>query len=70
MTEKEKVEEIMEKYNRNFSTLQKNASAKELKTVFKFVADESNRKQRELIGFFLCNESRYGRKGNHNQQLN
>ena len=49
MTEKEKVEEIMEKYNRNFSTLQKNASAKELKTVFKF-ADESNRKQRELIG--------------------
>ena len=39
----------MEKYNRNFSTLQKNASAKELKTVFKF-ADESNRKQRELIG--------------------
>ena len=50
MTEKEKVEEIMEKYNRNFSTLQKNASAKELKTVFKFVADESNRKQRELIG--------------------
>ena len=50
MTEKEKVEEIMEKYNRNFSTLQKNASAKALKTVFKFVADESNRKQRELIG--------------------
>ena len=50
MTEKEKVEEIMEKYNRNFSTLQKNASAKELKTVFKFVADEYNRKQRELIG--------------------
>ncbi len=50
MTEKEKVEEIMAKYNRNFSTLQKNASAKELKTVFKFVADESNRKQRELIG--------------------
>ena len=45
MTEKEKVEEIMAKYNRNFSTLQKNASAKELKTVFK-----SNRKQRELIG--------------------
>ena len=30
MTEKEKVEEIMEKYNRNFSTLQKNASANPL----------------------------------------
>ncbi|MDT2675386.1 hypothetical protein P7D92_00110 [Enterococcus dongliensis] len=50
MTDKEKVEEIMVKYNRNFSTLQKNSSGKELKTVFKFVADESNRKQRELIG--------------------
>ena len=40
----------MAKYDRNFSKLQKNAAAKELKTVFKFVADESNRKQRELIG--------------------
>jgi len=50
MTEKEKVEKIMAKYNRNFSTLQNNASAKELKTVFKFVADEPNRKQRELMG--------------------
>ena len=46
----------MEKYNRNFSTLQKNASAKELKTVFKFT-DESNRKQRELIG--LDKENKY-----------
>lgn len=50
MTEKEKVDAIMVKYDRNFSKLQKNASAKELKTVFKFVADESNRKQRELVG--------------------
>ena len=50
MTEKEKVEEIMEKYNRKFSTLKKNSSAKELKTVLKFVADEAKRKQRELNG--------------------
>lgn len=48
MIENEKVEEIIAKYNRNFST-QKNASAKELKICFKFVADEFNRKQRELI---------------------
>ncbi|WP_424684544.1 hypothetical protein [Enterococcus sp.] len=50
MTEREKVEAIMAKYDRNFSILQKNATAKELKIVFKFVADESNRKQRALVG--------------------
>ncbi|MGL1854675.1 hypothetical protein ACDJ35_07915 [Enterococcus faecalis] len=37
-------------FDRRWKPSQKNASAKELKTVFKFVADESNRKQRELIG--------------------
>ncbi|EGO8422075.1 hypothetical protein DSH65_08755 [Enterococcus faecalis] len=40
----------MSKYNHNFSTIQKNASVKDLKAVFKLVADESNRKQHELIG--------------------
>ena len=47
---KRKVDEIMSKYNHNFSTIQKNASVKDLKAVFKLVADESNRKQHELIG--------------------
>jgi hypothetical protein len=43
MTEKEKVETIMIKYHRN-------ATPSELKTVLNFVAEESNRKQRVLVG--------------------
>ncbi|QQV79582.1 hypothetical protein JG559_13670 [Enterococcus faecalis] len=27
-------------------------------------------KSKKMFLVFLCNESRYGRKGNHNQQLN
>lgn len=50
MTRKEKVEAIMAKYDRNFAKLQQNASARELKEVFKFVADEANKKQRILVG--------------------
>lgn len=50
MTEKEKVLEIVKKYDNSLSTLQNKATAKELKTVLKYVADEANRKQRELIG--------------------
>ncbi|MBF0013004.1 MULTISPECIES: hypothetical protein [Enterococcus] len=50
MTEKEKVETIMIQYHRNFSILQKKATPSELKTVLNFVAEESNRKQRVLVG--------------------
>lgn len=50
MTEREEVEKIMIKYNRNFSELQDNATVKEIKTVFKYIGNESNRKQRALIG--------------------
>jgi hypothetical protein len=50
MTKKEKVDAIMVKYDRNFSKLQKNGSARELKEVLKFVGDEANKKQRALIG--------------------
>lgn len=50
MTEKEKVETIMIKYHGNFSILQKKATPSELKTVLNFVAEESNRKQRVLVG--------------------
>ena len=49
MTEKEKLRKLWKSITVTFPHY-KNASAKELKTVFKFVADESNRKQRELIG--------------------
>lgn len=50
MTEQEKAEAIMVKYDRNFIRLQNEATARELKTVYKFIADESNRRQRELVG--------------------
>lgn len=50
MTEKEKVNQIMEKYNRNYGTFTKNATRKEFKTVLKYVADEANRKQRKIAG--------------------
>jgi hypothetical protein len=40
----------MLKYDRNFSKLQKKASAKEIKEVFKFVGEEANKKQRAIVG--------------------
>lgn len=50
MTEKEKAIEIMEKYNRNLGAFQQKATRKEFRTVLKYVANEANRKQRELVG--------------------
>jgi hypothetical protein len=50
VTEQEKVKQIVEKYDTSLSQLTSNATAKELKTVLKFFTDESNRKQRELVG--------------------
>ncbi|MDY4308004.1 hypothetical protein SNF32_15330 [Enterococcus mundtii] len=50
MTEKEQVQKIVKKYNKSIGDLSENASAKEFKTVMKYVADEANRKQRKLVG--------------------
>jgi len=50
MVEREKVTFIVEKYNNGFFQLKKNAIHKEYKTFLKFLADEANRKQRQLIG--------------------
>lgn len=50
MTEKEQAEAIMKKYNRDLGAFQKNATRKEFRTVLKYVANETNRKQRELVG--------------------
>ncbi|WP_426288435.1 hypothetical protein [Enterococcus durans] len=50
MTEKEQVKQIVKKYNKSIADLPENASAKEFKTVMKYVADEANRKQRKLVG--------------------
>lgn len=50
MTEKEEVQEIANKYGSSLGRLSSEATAKEVKTVLKFFADEANRKQRELVG--------------------
>lgn len=50
MTEEEKVQQIVKKYNKSIWNLTENGTVKEVKTVFKFFADEANRKQRELVG--------------------
>lgn len=50
MTEEEKVQQIVEKYNKSIWNLTEDGTIKEVKTVFKFFADEANRKQRELVG--------------------
>ncbi|MDR3240589.1 MAG: hypothetical protein LBT37_00265 [Lactobacillaceae bacterium] len=50
MTEQEKIDQIVNKYNKSISDLSENASAKEFKMVMKYVADEANRKQRKIAG--------------------
>ncbi|WP_071131735.1 hypothetical protein [Enterococcus timonensis] len=50
MTEKEQVQQIINKYNKSVANLSENATAKEFKFVMKYIADEANRKQREIIG--------------------
>lgn len=50
MTEKEQVKKIVEKYNNSISDLSENATAKEFKTVMKYIADQANLRQRKLVG--------------------
>ncbi|MBO1101086.1 hypothetical protein [Enterococcus hirae] len=50
MTEKEQVQQIVKKYNKSIADLSENATAKEFKTVMKYIADEANPKQRKLVG--------------------
>ena len=50
MSNREDILKITEKYDKNYARFAKEASRKEFKTVLKWVADESNRKQRELVG--------------------
>ena len=49
MTEQEQVKQIVEKYNKSLSNLSNNASAKEFKTVMKYIADQANKRQRFLF---------------------
>ncbi|GAB2027976.1 hypothetical protein [Lactovum odontotermitis] len=50
MTEKEQVKKIIEKYDNDLSKLSEEGTEKEYKAVLKFIAQEANRKQRELAG--------------------
>ena len=50
MTTKEEVKRIVDKYNESFSELSNNGTAKEFKTVMKYIADQANKRQRQLVG--------------------
>ena len=50
MTDKEQVQQIVDKYNQSISDLSANATAKEFKTVMKYIADQANLKQRKIAG--------------------
>ncbi|KXU15058.1 hypothetical protein SORDD17_01235 [Streptococcus oralis] len=50
MTDKEKVKQIVEKYNKSVSQLSDKATAKEFKFVMSYIAQEANRRQRETVG--------------------
>lgn len=51
MTTKEEVKRIVDKYNESFSELSNNGTAKALKTVMKYIADQANKRQRQLVGW-------------------
>ncbi|EHJ52768.1 hypothetical protein [Streptococcus macacae] len=50
MTEKEQVKEIVDKYNKSIADLSDKATAKEFKTVMKYIANQANSRQRKLVG--------------------
>ncbi|WP_333759411.1 hypothetical protein [Enterococcus faecium] len=50
MIEREEAEEIMKKYNRSYGEFEEKATRKEFMTVLQWVAEESNRKQRKIVG--------------------
>lgn len=50
MISKEETQKILDKYDRNYAQFSNNASRKEFRTVLKYVAEDSNRKQRQIAG--------------------
>ncbi|WP_274641727.1 hypothetical protein [Streptococcus equinus] len=50
MITKEEVKRIVDKYNESFSELSNNGTAKEFKTVMKYIADQANKRQRHWSG--------------------
>ena len=51
MTTKEEVKRILDKYDESFSELSNNGTAKASKTVMKYIADQANKRQRQLVGW-------------------
>ena len=50
MLAKETAQRILDKYGRGYATFSEKATRKEFHTVLKYVADESNRRQRKQVG--------------------
>lgn len=50
MSEKERVKQIVEKYDKSFADLMRKGTFQEAKTVVKYFADQSNKKQRKIAG--------------------
>ena len=51
MTTKEEVKRIVDKYDESFSELSNSGTAKASKTVMKYIADQANKRQRQLVGW-------------------
>lgn len=50
MTDAKEVKRIVDKYNMSMYELSENVTAKEFKTVIKYIADQANLKQRKIAG--------------------
>lgn len=50
MITKEEVKRIVDKYDQRIFSLTKNGTLEEKATVFKYIADQANKRQRQLVG--------------------
>lgn len=50
MTTKEQVKQNVDKYNQSISCLTNDGTHEEIITVFKHIADQANKRQRQLVG--------------------
>lgn len=50
MIDKEEAQKILDKHDHNYAIFSEKATRKEFRTVLNYIAEESNRKQRRLVG--------------------
>lgn len=50
MTEQEQVKRIIDKYNQSIPCLTNNGILEEMNTVFQYIIDQANKRQRQLVG--------------------